>query len=73
MVDGASATHHESSVGNCLGRWMQSAVGACPRGWHCVLRMAIAAVLAALLVALALVAVRRGCPRCMRWCCDCGA
>ncbi|KAF8287405.1 putative dispersed gene family protein 1 (DGF-1) [Trypanosoma cruzi] len=56
MVDGASATRHDSPVGTCLGRWMRSAVGPCPRSRHRVQRMAIAAVRAALLVALVLVA-----------------
>ncbi|EAN83460.1 dispersed gene family protein 1 (DGF-1), putative, partial [Trypanosoma cruzi] len=57
MVDGASATHHDSLVGTCLGWWMRSAVGACPRSRHRVQRRAIAAVRVALLVVLALVAV----------------
>ncbi|PWV20603.1 dispersed gene family protein 1 (DGF-1) [Trypanosoma cruzi] len=57
MVDGASATHHDSPVGTCLCRWMRSAEGACPRGRHRVRRRAVATVRAALLVALALVAV----------------
>ncbi|KAF8281048.1 dispersed gene family protein 1 (DGF-1), putative, partial [Trypanosoma cruzi] len=56
MFDGASATHHDSPVGSCLGRWMWSAVGTCPRSRHRVQRMVIAAVRAALLVALVLVA-----------------
>ncbi|EAN81407.1 dispersed gene family protein 1 (DGF-1), putative, partial [Trypanosoma cruzi] len=56
MVDGSSATHHESPFIICLGRWMWSSVGARPRGRHCVRRRAIAAVRAALLVVLALVA-----------------
>ncbi|KAF5219739.1 hypothetical protein ECC02_007273 [Trypanosoma cruzi] len=56
MVDGASATHHESPADTCLGRWMRSAVGACPRSRHRVRRRAIAAVRAALLLVLALVA-----------------
>ncbi|EAN98885.1 dispersed gene family protein 1 (DGF-1) [Trypanosoma cruzi] len=56
MVDGAGATHHDGPVGTCLGRWMRSAVGACPRGRHRVRRRAIAAVRVALLVVLALVA-----------------
>ncbi|KAF8289735.1 putative dispersed gene family protein 1 (DGF-1) [Trypanosoma cruzi] len=56
MIDGASATHHESPADTCLGRWMRSAVGACPRSRHRVRRRAIAAVRAALLVALVLVA-----------------
>ncbi|PWU97377.1 dispersed gene family protein 1 (DGF-1) [Trypanosoma cruzi] len=57
MVDGASATHHDSPVGTCLCRWMRSAEGACPRGRHRVRRRAVATVRAALLVALALVAL----------------
>ncbi|RNC33094.1 dispersed gene family protein 1 (DGF-1), partial [Trypanosoma cruzi] len=57
MVDGASATRHDSLVGTCLGWWMRSAVGACPRSRHRVQRRAIAAVRVALLMALALVAV----------------
>ncbi|PWV15988.1 dispersed gene family protein 1 (DGF-1) [Trypanosoma cruzi] len=56
MVDGASATHHDSPADKCLGRWMWSSVGACPRSRHRVLRMAIAAVRVSLLVVLALVA-----------------
>ncbi|EAN89323.1 dispersed gene family protein 1 (DGF-1), putative, partial [Trypanosoma cruzi] len=56
MVDGASATHHDSFIGACLGRWMRSAVGACPRSRHRVRHRAIAAVRVALLVVLALVA-----------------
>ncbi|KAF5216563.1 hypothetical protein ECC02_010645 [Trypanosoma cruzi] len=56
MVDGASATHHESPVGTCLGLWMRSAVGACPRSRHCVRSRAITAVRVALLLVLALVA-----------------
>ncbi|RNF01099.1 dispersed protein family protein 1 (DGF-1), partial [Trypanosoma cruzi] len=56
MVDGASATHHGSPVGICLGLWMWSVVGACPRGRQRVRHSAIAAVRAALLVLLALVA-----------------
>ncbi|KAF8277926.1 dispersed gene family protein 1 (DGF-1), putative, partial [Trypanosoma cruzi] len=56
MFDGASVTHHDSPVGSCLGRWMRSAVGTCPRSRHRVQRMAIAAVRAALLVVLVLVA-----------------
>ncbi|RNF06319.1 dispersed gene family protein 1 (DGF-1), partial [Trypanosoma cruzi] len=56
MSDGTSATHHGSFVGTCLGRWMRSAVGACPRSCHRVRRRAIAAVRAAVLVLLALVA-----------------
>ncbi|PWU85573.1 dispersed gene family protein 1 (DGF-1) [Trypanosoma cruzi] len=56
MVDGSSATHHGSPVGICLGLWMWSVVGACPRGRHRVRHSAIAAVRAALLVLLALVA-----------------
>ncbi|EAN82672.1 dispersed gene family protein 1 (DGF-1), putative, partial [Trypanosoma cruzi] len=56
MVDGASAKHHDSPVGTCLGRWMWSAVGACPRSRHRVRRRAVATVCTALLVALALVA-----------------
>ncbi|RNC51354.1 dispersed gene family protein 1 (DGF-1), partial [Trypanosoma cruzi] len=56
MVDGASATHHDSPVGTCLCRWMRSAVGTCPRGRHRVRCRVIAAVRAALLVVLALVA-----------------
>ncbi|PWV04202.1 dispersed gene family protein 1 (DGF-1) [Trypanosoma cruzi] len=56
MVDGASATRHNSSIGTCLGRWMWGAVGACPHSRHRVRHSAIAAVRAALLVALALVA-----------------
>ncbi|RNC53780.1 dispersed gene family protein 1 (DGF-1), partial [Trypanosoma cruzi] len=56
MIDGASATHHESPADTCLGRWMRSSVGACPRSRHRVRRRAIAAVRAALLVALVLVA-----------------
>ncbi|KAF8275664.1 putative dispersed gene family protein 1 (DGF-1) [Trypanosoma cruzi] len=56
MVDGASATHHDSPVGTCLGWWMWSAVGACPHSRHRVRRMAIAAVRVALLFVLALVA-----------------
>ncbi|RNC53005.1 dispersed gene family protein 1 (DGF-1), partial [Trypanosoma cruzi] len=56
MVDGASATHRDSSVGNCFGRWMWSAVGACPRSRHRERRRVIAAVRVALLVVLALVA-----------------
>ncbi|EAN91104.1 dispersed gene family protein 1 (DGF-1), putative, partial [Trypanosoma cruzi] len=56
MVDGASATHHDSSIGTCLGRWMRSAVGACPRSRHRVQRRAIAAVRVALLVVLVLAA-----------------
>ncbi|EAN91882.1 dispersed gene family protein 1 (DGF-1), putative [Trypanosoma cruzi] len=56
MVDGASATHHDSLVGTCLGWWMRGAVGACPRSRHRVRRRAIAAVRVALLVVLALFA-----------------
>ncbi|KAF8292180.1 putative dispersed gene family protein 1 (DGF-1) [Trypanosoma cruzi] len=56
MVDGAGATHRDGPVGNCLGRWMRSAVGACPRSRHRVQRRAIAAVRVVLLVVLALVA-----------------
>ncbi|PWU97908.1 dispersed gene family protein 1 (DGF-1) [Trypanosoma cruzi] len=56
MVDGASATRHDSSIGTCLGRWMRSAVGACPHSRHRVRHRAIAAVRVALLVVLALVA-----------------
>ncbi|KAF5215780.1 hypothetical protein ECC02_011511 [Trypanosoma cruzi] len=56
MVDGASATHHESPVGTCLGWWMRSAVDACPRGRHRVRRRVIAAVRVALLIALVLAA-----------------
>ncbi|KAF5214733.1 hypothetical protein ECC02_012636, partial [Trypanosoma cruzi] len=56
MVDGASATHHESPVGNCLGWWMRSAVDACPRSRHRVRRRAIATVSVALLIALVLAA-----------------
>ncbi|KAF5218187.1 hypothetical protein ECC02_008899 [Trypanosoma cruzi] len=56
MVDGASATQYDSPVGTCLGLWMWSAVGACPRGRHCVRRRVIAAVRVALLFVLALVA-----------------
>ncbi|KAF5216364.1 dispersed gene family protein 1 [Trypanosoma cruzi] len=56
MVDGASATHHDSLIGNCLGRWMRSSVGACPRSRHHLRSSAVAAVRAALLVVLALVA-----------------
>ncbi|PWU85699.1 dispersed gene family protein 1 (DGF-1) [Trypanosoma cruzi] len=56
MVDGASATRHNSSVGTCLGRCMRSAVGACPHSRHRVRHRAIAAVRVALLVVLALVA-----------------
>ncbi|EAN88874.1 dispersed gene family protein 1 (DGF-1), putative, partial [Trypanosoma cruzi] len=56
MVDGSSATHHGSPVDICLGLWMWSAVGACPRGRHRVRHRAIAAVRAALLVLLSLVA-----------------
>ncbi|EAN94385.1 dispersed gene family protein 1 (DGF-1) [Trypanosoma cruzi] len=56
MVDGASATRHDSPVDTCLGWWMRSAVGACPRSRHRVQRRAIAAVRVALLVVLALVA-----------------
>ncbi|KAF5216819.1 hypothetical protein ECC02_010365 [Trypanosoma cruzi] len=57
MVDGASATHHDGPVGTCLGRWMRSAVGACPRGRHRVQRRVIATVrVAVLLLVLALVA-----------------
>ncbi|EAN91175.1 dispersed gene family protein 1 (DGF-1) [Trypanosoma cruzi] len=48
--------HHDSSIGTCLGRWMRSAVGACPRSRHRVQRRAIAAIRVALLVVLALVA-----------------
>ncbi|RNC43671.1 dispersed gene family protein 1 (DGF-1), partial [Trypanosoma cruzi] len=56
MVDGASATQRDSSVGTCVGWRMCSAEGACPRSRHRVRRRAIAAVRAALLVLLALVA-----------------
>ncbi|PWV22137.1 dispersed gene family protein 1 (DGF-1) [Trypanosoma cruzi] len=56
MVNGASATHHDSPIGTCLGLWMWSAVGACPRSRHRELHRAAAAVRMALLVALALVA-----------------
>ncbi|KAF8303180.1 putative dispersed gene family protein 1 (DGF-1) [Trypanosoma cruzi] len=56
MVDGASATRHDSPADTCLGGWMRPAVGACPRSRHRVLRMAIAAVRVSLLVALALAA-----------------
>ncbi|EAN82373.1 dispersed gene family protein 1 (DGF-1), putative, partial [Trypanosoma cruzi] len=56
MVDGASATHHERPADTCLGRWMRSAVGACPRSRHRVQSRAISAVRAALLLVLALVA-----------------
>ncbi|KAF8292281.1 putative dispersed gene family protein 1 (DGF-1) [Trypanosoma cruzi] len=56
MVDGASATHHDGPVVMFLGRWMRSAVGACPRGRHRVQRRVIAAVRVVLLVVLALVA-----------------
>ncbi|EAN82536.1 dispersed gene family protein 1 (DGF-1), putative, partial [Trypanosoma cruzi] len=56
MVDGASATHHESPADTCLGRWMRSSVGACPRSRHRVRSRAIAAVRVALLLVLALVA-----------------
>ncbi|EKF26557.1 dispersed gene family protein 1 (DGF-1), putative, partial [Trypanosoma cruzi marinkellei] len=57
MVDGARATHHDSPVGNCLGRWMWSAVGAWPRSRHRVRCRAIAALRVALLVVLVLFAV----------------
>ncbi|KAF5223563.1 hypothetical protein ECC02_003295, partial [Trypanosoma cruzi] len=56
MVDGASATHHDSPVGTCLGLWMRSAEGVCPRSRHCVRSRAITAVRVALLLVLALVA-----------------
>ncbi|EAN82754.1 dispersed gene family protein 1 (DGF-1), putative, partial [Trypanosoma cruzi] len=56
MVDGASATHHESPADTCLGRWMRSSVGACPRSRHRVRSRAIAAVRVALLLVLALAA-----------------
>ncbi|RNC38559.1 dispersed gene family protein 1 (DGF-1), partial [Trypanosoma cruzi] len=56
MVDGASATRHNSSIGTCLGLWMRAAVGACPHSRHRVRRRAIAAVRVALLVALVLAA-----------------
>ncbi|PWV02969.1 dispersed gene family protein 1 (DGF-1) [Trypanosoma cruzi] len=56
MVDGASATHRDSPADTCLGRWMRSAVGGCPRSRHRVRRRAIAAALLALLVALVLAA-----------------
>ncbi|EAN84977.1 dispersed gene family protein 1 (DGF-1), putative, partial [Trypanosoma cruzi] len=56
MVDGASATHHDSPIGACLGRRMRSAEGAFPRSRHRVRCRAIAAVRAALLVVFALVA-----------------
>ncbi|EAN88710.1 dispersed gene family protein 1 (DGF-1), putative, partial [Trypanosoma cruzi] len=56
MVDGASATHHDSPVGACLCRWMRSAEGAFPRSRHRVRCRAIATVRAALLIVLALVA-----------------
>ncbi|RNC55466.1 dispersed gene family protein 1 (DGF-1), partial [Trypanosoma cruzi] len=56
MVDGTSATHHESPVDTFLGHWMLSAVCACPRSRHRVRRRAIAAVRVALLVVLALAA-----------------
>ncbi|KAF5217664.1 hypothetical protein ECC02_009480 [Trypanosoma cruzi] len=56
MVDGSSATRHDSPFGSCLGWWMWSAVGACLRSRHRVRRRAIAAVRVALLVVLALVA-----------------
>ncbi|EKF39373.1 dispersed gene family protein 1 (DGF-1), putative [Trypanosoma cruzi marinkellei] len=55
MVDGARATHHDSSIDTCLGRWVWSAAGACPRSRHHVRFRATAAVRAALLVVLALV------------------
>ncbi|EKF26713.1 dispersed gene family protein 1 (DGF-1), putative, partial [Trypanosoma cruzi marinkellei] len=57
MVDEASATHHDSAVGICLGWWMWSLVGACPRSQHRVRRRTAAAVRAAMLLVLALVAV----------------
>ncbi|EKF98123.1 dispersed gene family protein 1 (DGF-1), putative, partial [Trypanosoma cruzi] len=50
MVDRARATHHDGPVDTCLGWWIRSAVGACPRGRHRVRRRAIAAVRVALLV-----------------------
>ncbi|RNF06166.1 dispersed gene family protein 1 (DGF-1) [Trypanosoma cruzi] len=56
MSDGAIATHHDSPVDTCLGLWIRSAVGACPRSRHRVRRRAIAAMRVALLVALVLVA-----------------
>ncbi|PWU85170.1 dispersed gene family protein 1 (DGF-1) [Trypanosoma cruzi] len=56
MVDGASATHHDSFISTCVGRRMWSAVGACPCGWHRVRRRAIVTVRAALLFVLVLVA-----------------
>ncbi|RNC31810.1 dispersed gene family protein 1 (DGF-1) [Trypanosoma cruzi] len=56
MVDGASAIRHDSRVDMCLGRWMWSAAGACPRSWHRVWCRAIAAVRVALLFVLALAA-----------------
>ncbi|PWV01920.1 dispersed gene family protein 1 (DGF-1) [Trypanosoma cruzi] len=56
MVDRARATHHDGPVDTCLGWWMRSAVGACPRSRHCVRRRAIAAVRVALLVVFLLVA-----------------
>ncbi|RNE99665.1 dispersed gene family protein 1 (DGF-1), partial [Trypanosoma cruzi] len=57
MVDASSATHHGSPIGTCLGLWMRSAVGACPRSRHRVRRRAIVTVRAALLVVFALVDV----------------
>ncbi|KAF5217144.1 hypothetical protein ECC02_010000 [Trypanosoma cruzi] len=57
MVDGASATHHDGPVGTCLGWWMWSPVGACPRSRHRVLRRAVTTVrVAVLLFVLALAA-----------------
>ncbi|PWU84098.1 dispersed gene family protein 1 (DGF-1) [Trypanosoma cruzi] len=56
MVDGAIATHHDGFVCNCLGWWMWSAVGACPRGRHRVRHRTVAAVRVALLVVLAVAA-----------------
>ncbi|KAF5218819.1 hypothetical protein ECC02_008241 [Trypanosoma cruzi] len=56
MVDGAGATHHDGPVDTCLGRWMWSAVDACPRSRHRVRRRAIAAVRVALLFVLVLFA-----------------
>ncbi|KAF8307084.1 dispersed gene family protein 1 (DGF-1), putative, partial [Trypanosoma cruzi] len=56
MVDGASATHHDSPFITWLGLWMWSAVGACPRSRHRVRDRTIAAVRVALLVVLAVAA-----------------
>ncbi|RNC51298.1 dispersed gene family protein 1 (DGF-1), partial [Trypanosoma cruzi] len=56
MVDGASATRHDSPADTCLGRWMRPVVDAFPRSRHRVRCRAIAAVHVALLVALVLVA-----------------